>query len=68
VCLHYSVALSQLNVADINFNASSIIAVVDQEACVIIHSVHVVHLVMFLSGSQHVAGHTVRATIQGQAL
>jgi len=40
-------------------------AVVDQEACVIRHSVH---LVMFVSGSQHVAGHSVRAAIQGQAL
>lgn len=65
MCLHHSVALSQLNVADINFNASSIMAVVDQEACVIRHSVH---LVMFVSGSQHVAGHSVRAAIQGQAL
>lgn len=54
-------ALSQLNVADINFNASPIIAVVDQETCVMIHGVH---LAMFLNGSQHVAGHT----IQGQAL
>lgn len=68
MCLHHSVALSQLNVADINFNASSIIAVVGQEACVIIRGVHLVHLALFLSGSQHVAGHAVRATIQGQAL
>jgi len=68
VCLHHSVAVCQLNVTDINFNASSVIAVVDQEACVIIHGVHLVHLAMFLSGSQHVAGHAVRATIQGQAL
>jgi hypothetical protein len=59
------VALSQLNVADINFNASSIIAVVDQEACVIIDGVH---LAMFVSGSQHIAGHSVRAAIQEQAL
>jgi hypothetical protein len=68
VCLHHSVALSQLNVADINFNAGSIIAVVDREACVIIRGVHLVRLIMFLSGSQHVAGCTFRATIQGQAL
>jgi hypothetical protein len=68
VCLHHSVALCQLNVADINFSASSIKAVVDQEACVIIHGVHLVHLAMCLSGSQHVPGHNVRAAIQGQAL
>jgi len=54
-----------LNVADINFSAISIKAVVDQEACVIIHGVH---LAMYLSGSQHVPGHTFRATIQGQVL
>jgi len=54
-----------LNVADINFNASSIIAVVDQEACVIIDGVH---LAMFVSGSQHIAGHSIRAAIQEQAL
>lgn len=68
MCLHHSVALSQLNVTGINFNVSSITAVVDQEACVIIHGVHLVHLAMFLSGSQHVAGPSVRATNQGQAL
>jgi len=68
VCLHHSVALSQLNVADVNFNASSIIAVVDQEACAIIDGVHLVHLAMFVSGSQHIAGHSVRAAIQEQAL
>jgi hypothetical protein len=56
VCLHHSVALSQLNVADINFNASSITAVVHHLAA------------MCMSGNQHVPGHTVRATVQGQAL
>lgn len=65
LCVFTTVALSQLNVADINFNASSIIAVVDQEACVIIDSVH---LVMFVSGSQHIAGHSITAAIQEQAL
>lgn len=68
VCRHDSVAVDQLNVADLNFNASSVVAVVGQVACVIIYGVHLVHLAMFFSGSQHIAGHTIRATIQGQVL
>lgn len=53
MCLHHSV-VDQLNVADINFNAGSIMAVANQEACVIIHGVHLAQLAMFFSDSQHI--------------
>jgi hypothetical protein len=54
VCLHHSVVIDQLNVADINVDASSIIAVANQEVCGIRHGVHLAQLAMFFSDMQHI--------------
>lgn len=63
--LHHTVAVDQMYITGINFNTSFITAIVGQDACGIIHGVH---LDVLLSGSQHMPIHTMTPAIQGQPL